>query len=127
MSDILLEEPVEAPPKSRLLLGVVSWYFIGIGILGLIAVASVGTGVLPEIIRSPLALGSVVVTRVGLILAGLQLRRRKRSAGIAALVMFALPLLGNLVTGTSPSLIAWLSALLGAGLVAAVWKDLRSD
>jgi hypothetical protein len=128
MSEIIVEEPVEQRSGKSVLIGVVSWYFVIVGVLGLIAITVfLGSGPPQNVLPGPASIAAVVVTRIGLILAGLQLRRRKRAAGIAAVVMFALPLLGSLLAGAVPGLVQSLSAVLGIGLIAAVWRDLKSD
>jgi hypothetical protein len=128
MPDVAVEEPVESPPKTPPLLGIVSAYFVVVGVVGLGVIASLllgGGG--PDVLREPATLTSIVVTRVGLILAGLQLRKRKRAAAIAALVLFALQLLGSVLAGVVPPAIPLTSTVLGVGLIAAIWKDLRKD
>lgn len=127
MPDTIIEE-VDEREKTSVLLSIVSSYFVVVGILGLVAIAVFLGGRPPAgVLSEPANIAAVVVTRIGLILAGIQLRKRKRAAGVAAAVMFALPLVGSLLAGAMPGLIQSASALLGIGLIAAVWKDLRPD
>lgn len=131
MSEILIDQESEQRSKTPLLVRLVSGYFIVAGSLGLIAIALAvgariiaGESVSRELTPQPLSLAGLIATWVGMLIAGLQLSKRRRSAAIAASVAFALPLIRSVMAGSAPSLVATVSAAVGGVLLAAIWKDL---
>src|SRR5687768_10405610 len=116
MSEILIEQDSKQRSKTPLLVRLVSGYFIVAGSLGLIAIAlAVGASIVAgesvsrELTSQPRPLAALIVTWLGMLIAGWQLSKRKRSAGIAALVAFALPLIRSVMAGSAPSLVATVS------------------